>query len=215
MAVQFASLVRGVGGMGLMTGEVVKGTFTTKFQLREFLEQAWFITSVTMMPAVLVSIPVGAVISLQVGNLAGQLGAQSFAGATAVLAVAPAKDCAPSWPARLPTWSEMTAPNGIETKTAGIIVTLVMNHACSRNSRTWNFVVKVPLTTLPVISPIPPTPRTSEANCIAILHLPGRLVTRLTCKPVVEHVSVPRATTHVGTRVDTVGGISSQRSTRQ
>lgn len=34
MAVQFASLVRGVGGMGLMTGEVVKGTFTTKFQMR-------------------------------------------------------------------------------------------------------------------------------------------------------------------------------------
>src|SRR5918995_4807488 len=87
MAVQFASLVRGVGGMGLMTGEVVKGTFTSKFQLREFLEQAWFITSVTMLPAVLVSIPFGAVISLQVGNLAGQLGAQSFAGATAVLAV--------------------------------------------------------------------------------------------------------------------------------
>jgi len=87
MAVQFASLVRGVGGMGLMTGEVVKGTFTTKFQLREFLEQAWFITSVTLVPTILISIPFGAVISLQVGNLAGQLGAQSFAGATAVLAV--------------------------------------------------------------------------------------------------------------------------------
>jgi phospholipid/cholesterol/gamma-HCH transport system permease protein len=39
------------------------------------------------MPTILVSIPFGAVISLQVGNLTGQLGAQSFAGATAVLAV--------------------------------------------------------------------------------------------------------------------------------
>jgi phospholipid/cholesterol/gamma-HCH transport system permease protein len=38
------------------------------------------------MPTILVSIPFGAVISLQVGNLTGQLGAQSFAGATAVLA---------------------------------------------------------------------------------------------------------------------------------
>ncbi len=39
------------------------------------------------MPTILVSIPFGAVISLQVGNLTGQLGAQSFAGATAVLGV--------------------------------------------------------------------------------------------------------------------------------
>ena len=53
-------------------------------------------------------------------------------------AVAPANDCAPSWPVRLPTWSEMTAPNGIETRIVGISVTLVMNQACSTNSRNWN-----------------------------------------------------------------------------
>jgi phospholipid/cholesterol/gamma-HCH transport system permease protein len=50
------------------------------------VEQAWFVTSVTLMPTILISIPFGAVIALQVGNLTGQLGAQSFAGATAVLA---------------------------------------------------------------------------------------------------------------------------------
>ena len=66
---------------------MTKAVFTTKFQTREFIEQAWFITSVTLMPTILVSIPFGAVISLQVGNLTGQLGAQSFAGASAVLAV--------------------------------------------------------------------------------------------------------------------------------
>src|SRR3546814_2753956 len=74
-----------------MTGMVIQVTkriFTRPFQFREFIEQAWFITSVTLMPTLLVSIPFGAVISLQVGNLTGQLGAQSFAGATAVLAVA-------------------------------------------------------------------------------------------------------------------------------
>ncbi|MGZ6672601.1 MAG: ABC transporter permease, partial [Solirubrobacteraceae bacterium] len=76
-----------MGGIGLMTVEVARATFTTRFQTREFLEQAWFMTSVTLMPTILVSIPFGAVISLQVGNLTGQLGAQSFAGATAVLAV--------------------------------------------------------------------------------------------------------------------------------
>jgi phospholipid/cholesterol/gamma-HCH transport system permease protein len=70
-----------------MVIQVTKKIFTTRFQTREFIEQAWFITSVTLMPTILVSIPFGAVISLQVGNLTGQLGAQSFAGATAVLAV--------------------------------------------------------------------------------------------------------------------------------
>src|SRR4051794_41423500 len=70
-----------------MVVEVTKRIFTRPFQFREFIEQAWFITSVTLMPTILVSIPFGAVISLQVGNLTGQLGAQSFAGASAVLAV--------------------------------------------------------------------------------------------------------------------------------
>ncbi|MCW2781357.1 MAG: hypothetical protein JWR35_1806 [Marmoricola sp.] len=70
-----------------MVADVTKKVFTTPFQWREFIEQAWFITSVCLMPTILVSIPFGAVISLQVGNLTGQLGAQSFAGATAVLAV--------------------------------------------------------------------------------------------------------------------------------
>jgi phospholipid/cholesterol/gamma-HCH transport system permease protein len=69
-----------------MTWDVAKLTFTTRFQAREFVEQAWFVTSVTLMPTILISIPFGAVIALQVGNLTGQLGAQSFAGATAVLA---------------------------------------------------------------------------------------------------------------------------------
>jgi phospholipid/cholesterol/gamma-HCH transport system permease protein len=70
-----------------MVIDVTKRLFTTPFQVREFIEQAWFITSVTLLPTILVSIPFGAVISLQVGNLTGQLGAQSFAGASAVLAV--------------------------------------------------------------------------------------------------------------------------------
>ncbi|MEJ7633611.1 ABC transporter permease [Aeromicrobium sp.] len=69
-----------------MAFDVVKLAFTTRFQGREFIEQAWFITSVTLMPTILVSIPFGAIIALQVGSLTGQLGAQSFAGATAVLA---------------------------------------------------------------------------------------------------------------------------------
>ncbi|QIK76721.1 MlaE family ABC transporter permease [Nocardioides piscis] len=86
MGYSAAMLIRGPGELAGMVVDVTTRTFTTKFQLREFIEQAWFITSVTLMPTILVSIPFGAVISLQVGNLTSQLGAQSFAGATAVLA---------------------------------------------------------------------------------------------------------------------------------
>ena len=86
MASSAVSALRGPGAIALMVVEVTKRIFTRPFQFREFVEQAWFITSVTLMPTILVSIPFGAVISLQVGNLTGQLGAQSFAGATAVLA---------------------------------------------------------------------------------------------------------------------------------
>ena len=86
MGMSPASVVRGPGEVFAMAWDVLKMTFTTRFQFREFVEQAWFVASVTMMPTILVSIPFGAVIALQVGNLTGQLGAQSFAGATAVLA---------------------------------------------------------------------------------------------------------------------------------
>ncbi|MFB9237566.1 MlaE family ABC transporter permease [Plantactinospora siamensis] len=57
------------------------------FQAAEFVRQAWFISSVSILPAALVSIPFGAVISLQLGSLVSQLGAQSFTGAASVLAV--------------------------------------------------------------------------------------------------------------------------------
>ncbi|MDN5892672.1 MAG: ABC transporter permease [Nocardioides sp.] len=87
MGFSAVSVIRGPGEIAGMVVQVTKRIFTKPFQTREFIEQAWFITSVTLMPTILVSIPFGAVISLQVGNLTGQLGAQSFAGATAVLAV--------------------------------------------------------------------------------------------------------------------------------
>lgn len=86
MGLSPAAVFRGPGEIAGMAFDVVKLAFTTRFQGREFIEQAWFITSVTLMPTILVSIPFGAIIALQVGSLTGQLGAQSFAGATAVLA---------------------------------------------------------------------------------------------------------------------------------
>jgi phospholipid/cholesterol/gamma-HCH transport system permease protein len=56
-------------------------------QAKEFVQQAWFLASVTILPTALVSIPFGAVIAMQLGNLTRQLGAQSFTGSASVLAV--------------------------------------------------------------------------------------------------------------------------------
>lgn len=67
--------------------DVGRGLFRRPFQLREFLQQAWFIASVTIIPTALVAIPFGAVIALQVGGLIRQFGAQSFTGSASVLAV--------------------------------------------------------------------------------------------------------------------------------
>ena len=49
--------------------DVGRGLFRRPFQLREFIQQAWFIASVTIIPTALVAIPFGAVIALQVGGL--------------------------------------------------------------------------------------------------------------------------------------------------
>jgi len=67
--------------------DVAIALFKRPFQTREFLQQAWFIASVTIVPTALVAIPFGAVIALQVGGLIKQFGAQSFTGSASVLAV--------------------------------------------------------------------------------------------------------------------------------
>ncbi|WP_299447488.1 ABC transporter permease [uncultured Phycicoccus sp.] len=84
------AVARGVREAGSFFGlvvDVVKATPRRPFQLREFIQQAWFVASVTIVPTALVSIPFGAVIALQLGTLTRQLGAQSFTGAASVLAV--------------------------------------------------------------------------------------------------------------------------------
>lgn len=67
--------------------DVIRNTFKRPFQFREFIEQAWFIASVTIMPTAMVAIPFGAVVSLQTGSLIKQLGAEAYVGAASVLAV--------------------------------------------------------------------------------------------------------------------------------
>jgi phospholipid/cholesterol/gamma-HCH transport system permease protein len=80
-------IFREPGRFFAMSLDTVRAMFKWPFQWREFLQQAWFIVSVTVAPTIMVAIPFGAILSLQVGNLIRQLGAQSQTGSTAVLAI--------------------------------------------------------------------------------------------------------------------------------
>lgn len=79
--------LREAGSFFGLVVDVVKAVPKRPFQLKEMIQQAWFVASVTIVPTALVSIPFGAVIALQLGTLTRQLGAQSFTGAASVLAV--------------------------------------------------------------------------------------------------------------------------------
>lgn len=76
-----------VGRLYAFAAEVVRQLFRRPFQWREFSDQAWFVTRVSIVPACLITIPFGAVLSLQLGSLFNQMGAQSFTGAAAVLGI--------------------------------------------------------------------------------------------------------------------------------
>jgi len=88
--VTLATVTRPIGVAGSLFAfglDVIVSIFRRPFQLREFLNQAWFIASVTIFPTALVAIPFGAVIALQTGSLISQYGAQSFTGSAAVIAI--------------------------------------------------------------------------------------------------------------------------------
>ena len=82
-----AGALRETGRLFALALDVIVQTFRRPFQVREFIQQCWFIASVTILPTALVAIPFGAVVALQLGSLIVQLGAQSFTGAASVLAI--------------------------------------------------------------------------------------------------------------------------------
>ncbi|MGH3833892.1 MAG: MlaE family ABC transporter permease, partial [Pseudonocardiaceae bacterium] len=67
--------------------EVARRLFQRPFQVREFVEQAWFVTKVSALPTALFTIPFGATIALLLAELTRQFGAQSQTGAGSVLAI--------------------------------------------------------------------------------------------------------------------------------
>lgn len=55
--------------------------FRRKFSWSEFFLQAWFMIRVSLLPTILVAIPFGVILSVQIGAVASQVGAVSFTGA--------------------------------------------------------------------------------------------------------------------------------------
>ncbi|QBS42214.1 ABC transporter [Nocardia sp. CS682] len=61
--------------------ELFVAIFRRRFPFREFIRQCAFMASVSAAPTLLVAIPIGVIVSIQVGSIAGQVGATSFIGA--------------------------------------------------------------------------------------------------------------------------------------
>ena len=80
-----------IGGMYSMGAASLYGLGSDvihgRFQFKEFTERSWFLVNATLLPAMLVSIPLGVAIALQVGALAAQIGATSFVGAADAIGV--------------------------------------------------------------------------------------------------------------------------------
>ncbi|WP_374999821.1 MlaE family ABC transporter permease [Aeromicrobium sp. CTD01-1L150] len=72
-----AMILLGVEALYFAAVDIVRG----RFSWREYLEQAWFMTRVAFLPTVLVAIPFGVIVAIQVGAVAEQIGAVSFTGA--------------------------------------------------------------------------------------------------------------------------------------
>jgi phospholipid/cholesterol/gamma-HCH transport system permease protein len=83
--VQF--LVRESGNLFAISLEGLRKTWDVRHWWKEYLQQCWFIAKVCSLPAILISIPFGAVIALHVGALNHQLGAEFATGAAMVLAI--------------------------------------------------------------------------------------------------------------------------------
>src|SRR6476661_3210339 len=87
MGARSVSVLESFGDFFAFVGAVVRKVPKRPFNTAEAIRQAWIIMRVIIVPTALVSIPLGAVVALQIGSLTQQLGAQSFAGAASVVAI--------------------------------------------------------------------------------------------------------------------------------
>src|SRR5437588_7904494 len=82
-----AFVVRETGNMFAVTLDGIRDIPKIRVWWQEYLRQCWFISKVTAIPVMLISIPFGMVIALHVGTFSRQLGAESTTGAAMVLAI--------------------------------------------------------------------------------------------------------------------------------
>lgn len=72
---------------GNIVRHAVADTIALRLPLREVIEQMWVLLKVTALPALLMAVPIGAEVSVQVGGIMNQVGANSLAGAASGLGV--------------------------------------------------------------------------------------------------------------------------------
>src|SRR5438034_4654634 len=80
-------VVREAGTLAAVSLDGIRNIPKIRQWWQEYLRQCWFISKVTSIPVMLISIPFGMVIALHVGSFSRQLGAESATGAAMVLAI--------------------------------------------------------------------------------------------------------------------------------
>jgi phospholipid/cholesterol/gamma-HCH transport system permease protein len=78
--------LRGVGGFFALTLDTAVGMITPPFAWREFMEQVWFLARVSLVPALMLSVPYVALASFTFNVLLVEFGATDFAGTGVALA---------------------------------------------------------------------------------------------------------------------------------
>ncbi len=76
-------ITMGIQAIAQLFGDLFRG----HFPFQEFIKQCAFMANVSALPTLVVAIPLGVVLSVQVGNVVGQLGASSFMGAAIGLGI--------------------------------------------------------------------------------------------------------------------------------
>ncbi|QRY45953.1 ABC transporter permease [Mycolicibacterium boenickei] len=85
---QALETVGGQTALGVRTLQFfILDVFAGRFPFKEFVRQAAFMAGTSLVPTLLVTIPVGVTLSIQFGVLAGQVGAESLSGAANGLVV--------------------------------------------------------------------------------------------------------------------------------
>lgn len=75
--------------LGGVTSLAVDGPLAIRkgFPFNEFIQQCWFISKVTVVPLVFISLPFGVILALHVGSFFTQIGAESHIGASMIVGI--------------------------------------------------------------------------------------------------------------------------------